>query len=320
MSDLVTPGEVDAAIDNRSAGAAWAKAGEPWIVDGIDIADTFTSLDDTGINSFRHSTSTGLTVTISGGEAYVAGWLARDRTTDVDLPASSTSVVYVGYDAGAILADTETPPENDNVIVGLEGAFAADDPRTPIWEFTTDADSVTASTDLRQLQKPITFDPIEGAVDVNVGTFRVAGSSLATEGYVDENRYTDPEARAAVVAADLPGSEVRFGGVVDGHPDGLRMGPDGYTNYSHLNGETTIYSLQDPGAIRFRNYLTGPGDLLRVDSVTGDGWVRGGWEVDGGLLDNSEGDGVVPKVLNSGESLPSDTVTGRIIYDPSREQ
>lgn len=317
MSDLVTPGETNAAIDARSAGGAWANAGHAWIVDGADLSPHYSSLDDGAMDGFRYATSSGLTVTIAAGEAYVAGWLARDRTTSVDLPAGETTRVYVGYDAGAILADTETPPESENVIIGPESAFDAGDPRTPLYDFTTDADTVTGRTDHRQLEKPVSFDPIDTAVDVNVPTFRVSGSALATEDYVDQRRYTDAEAREAITAAEIPGGTVEMPNV-NGYTDGLLMGPDLDSAYSHMNGETTIYAIQDDGAIRFRNHV-GPGDLLRVDNQNGNGWVLGDWTADG-LMSNADGEGLVPRVLGSNESLPDDTVTGRIIYDPSREE
>lgn len=318
MSDLVTPGEVDAVIDNRSAGAAWEKSGMPWIVDGVDIGDNYGSLDTTGLNGFRHATTSGLDVTIEGGEAYVAGWLARDVTTTITLPGSTTTRIYVGYDADAILGSNTAPADSQNVIVGPDGDFAADDPRVPIYDFTTDATTVTSTTDLRQLQKPLDFDPVNDAVDAHVSTFRVAGSAMATEAYVDNNRYTDSEARSAVTAANLPGTEVNLPSA-DGYPDGFRVGASLEGAYSFLNGETTIYNTATGGAIRFRNH-TGPGDVFRVGAEGGGGWILGGLEAVDGLLDASGSTGLVPRVLGSTESLPSDTVTGRMIYDPSREQ
>lgn len=165
MSDLVTPGEVDAEIDSTSAGHAMGKAGTgAWIVDGADIAGAYSSLDETVLNAFAYNTtdSSGLDAVIDPGEAYVGGWLCRDVQTTVTLPASDTTDIYVGYDASAILSSGTAPADNENIIVGLDGAFAAEDPRTHIWTFATDGSSIIDSLDERQLQKPIEFDPNAG--------------------------------------------------------------------------------------------------------------------------------------------------------------
>lgn len=317
MTDLTTPGETGAAALSTASGHAWDKGGEPWIVDGVDIADQYSSLDDTQLDGFRHATTSGLDVTIAAGEAYVAGWLCRDRTTTITLPASTTTAIFVGYDAGAVLSSGQAPADSENVIVGPAGDFSSEDPRTPIYEFTTDADTVTGSTDHRKLTEPVSFDPVADRVDV-AADLSVRGEPVATEAYVDAGRYSDADAQDAVTDTDLPGRELRLPNV-DGYTDGVRVGPGLEAAFSALQGQTTIYSLHDGGAVRFRNHIT-VGDLLVVDNAGGGGWVLGGWEVDNGLLDNSDGAGVVPKVLGSNESLPGDTVTGRQVYDPSREE
>lgn len=316
MTDLVTPGEANAEIDSRSAGAAWENAGLAWIVDGIDIADNYGSVALEDLAGFEHRATNGLDVTLAGGEAYVAGWLVRDRETTVSLEANATERVYAGYDAGAILATDQAPNESENVIVGPWSAFDDGDPRILLYEFVTDDATVTSATDYRQLQKPVEIQPASNRLQVNTEFVEISGDRVATRPWVSETRFTAEEARAAVTAAALDGPHIELPNV-DGHPDGILLGPDLNVAFSALAGDTVLYNL-NAGLFRFRDY-TGVGDLLRVDAATGDGWIRGGWEVDGGLVDNSEGDGVVPKVLGSGENLPSDTVPGRLVYDPGRE-
>lgn len=175
MSDLVTPGEVDAEIDSTSTGHAMGKAGTgSWIVDGADIAGAYSSLDETVLNAFAYNAtdSSGLDAVIDPGEAYVGGWLCRDVQTTVTLPASDTVDVYVGYDASAILSSGTAPADNENIIVGLDGDFAAEDPRTHIWTFATDSTSIIDNLDERQLQKPIEFSSTGGLTanaDLTIG-------------------------------------------------------------------------------------------------------------------------------------------------------
>lgn len=182
MTDLSTPGEVDAEVDSTSTGHAIGKAGTgAWVVDGVDIAGIYTSLDETVLNAFNFNStdSSGLDAVIDPGEAYVSGWLCRDTQTTVTLPADSTTTVYVGYDASAILGDGEAPADSANIIVGEAADFASEDPRTAIWEFDTNADNITAATSLRQLRKPIEYDP-EGGLTVTDNTAFGSGIDIDT--------------------------------------------------------------------------------------------------------------------------------------------
>ncbi|ELY91481.1 hypothetical protein [Natrialba taiwanensis] len=183
MSDLVTPGEVDAEIDSTSTGHALAKAGTGgWVVNGVDLAGNYTSLDETGVNSFAISSTSGLDVTFDGGEAYVAGWLCRDRQTTVTLPDDSTTTVYVGYDAGSVLSSGTAPADNDNVIIGPSGDFASEDPQYPVWEIVTSGGSVSDSTRVQPTRKPMEYDP-------TVPSFDFAGQVLGERTL----RLSDPQ-------------------------------------------------------------------------------------------------------------------------------
>ena len=83
--------------------------------------------------------SSSLTVTITGGEAFIEGrYVARDTSTDVTLPANSTETVVVGF-------DTKT---QDGVVIGTTADVSADR-RLPLWEVTTDGNGVISVTDQR---------------------------------------------------------------------------------------------------------------------------------------------------------------------------
>lgn len=169
MSDITDPGEKFAPARGAAIGNWREKhGGGAWIVDGVDIANIYTALDTSNVNGFNHASTSGLDVTFDGGEAYVGGWICRDTDTTVTLPASATTTIYVGYDASAILADGQAPADSQNIIIGPAGDFANEDPRTPIYEFTTDSTTVISSEtqDLRKLTQPIEYDPATDTVSV----------------------------------------------------------------------------------------------------------------------------------------------------------
>ena len=149
MTDLVTPGEIDAEADNLSLGHALAKATPvPWVVDGVDIADNYAAIDTNALNAFSYNDgdTSGLDAVFDGGEAYVFGWLVRDRSTTVSVPGSTISTVYLGYDASAILASGEAPEDSENVILGLDGAFSSGDPRVPLYEVEAGSSVINSVT------------------------------------------------------------------------------------------------------------------------------------------------------------------------------
>lgn len=247
MTDLATPGEVDAEIDSTSTGHAVAKAGTgAWIVDGSDIADVYSSLDESALNAFDYNTtdSSGLDVVIDPGEAYVGGWLCRDSQTTVSLDADATTTVYVGYDASAVLGSDEAPEDSENVIVGPDGDFASEDHRTAIWEFETDADSVTDDTNLRQLQKPVEYNHTDGEVAID-GDVTVDGG-ITLDDVADFNSTVEIAASSGhldLVETDEDDKAWRFeaqGGQFQitevGVATQLRIDPDDGGRVEHPNG------------------------------------------------------------------------------------
>lgn len=188
MTDLTMPGESKAEIANTPAGNSWEKSSVGgWIVDGFDLASIYSAVDETVLNGFAHASTSGLDVTIDPGEAYVGGWLCRDTSTTVTLPAGEPTIIYVGYDSSAVLSDGQAPADSENIIIGPGQDFANEDPMVPLYEFMTDDTTVTSVTDYRILQKPLEIDHTNGRVvsrlDHQVdGNLTLGGSLTITEG------------------------------------------------------------------------------------------------------------------------------------------
>lgn len=340
MTDLVTPGEVNAEIDNLSAGHAWQHSGVgAWIVDGVDIAGNFSTIDTTGVSGFTHDATSGLTLTFSGGEAYVGGWLVRDRTTDVDVPDGATSIVYVGYDPGQTLGSTEAPADNENVVVGTSAAFDATMPKAALYEVTASGGTVDSVTDLRKLEPPLRFDgerdqlQIEGSTlgisneTASVGenaVYSAGGATvqLASDGALDTVEIAGERARGTSLDNPQPvqADDWLFklmGRARNGNGEFVAAGDITVRVASALQGTnneivpTQInFRTQDTNGDLYSRAIIHPGGILEA---------KHGLQASGGLVDNTGGDGVQPPDI-AGGSLPSDTEAGRIIYDSSREQ
>lgn len=144
MTDRVRP-SIQAPGKHHEVATTIAAGGgtDGWIVPAgeTSLADEDADLDDTVLNEFAHVATNGRDVTFDPGEAFVGGaWVARDTQTTVTLAESTANqTVYLGWDKSA----------RDSVVIGLDAAFAADDRRLALYEFDTDATSVTASTDVR---------------------------------------------------------------------------------------------------------------------------------------------------------------------------
>lgn len=172
MTDLTTPGEYgpSSTIDPTQTGNAFARlAAVPWVVNGADLSPDISVLDETQMNAFAITTSSSsFDVTIDAGEAYVGGWLCRDRATTVTLPASSTTSIFVGYDASATISSGTAPADNENIIIGPPSDFAAEDPKAHLYSVTTDGSGVPGTPDdYRILQQPISAD--QGDVSIATG-------------------------------------------------------------------------------------------------------------------------------------------------------
>lgn len=159
MTDLSNPGEINAEADNLAAAHSWEKAGTgAWIVDGVDIAHLFTSIDPADVNAFEIGSTSALDVTFYGGEAWgIGGWLVRDSLTSVTVPDDAMTTIYVGLDLDVVvdIEGGESPADVDHIIIGPDSHFDEGDPRAPIWDVEASGGSVVDTTDRRVLDKPI---------------------------------------------------------------------------------------------------------------------------------------------------------------------
>ena len=152
MTDKVRPSVNAPGKRHQVATTIAVGAGSPgWVVPaaGVELADEAADLDGAALNAFAATASgASLDVTIDPGEGFVGGaWLARDVESTVTLAAGTAGqTVYLGWHKD----------KRDTVIVGLDGAFQADDRRIPIWTFDTDAGGVTASVDERDVGQTMT--------------------------------------------------------------------------------------------------------------------------------------------------------------------
>lgn len=162
MTDLSTPGEINAAVDNKTMAHAIGKAGghDGYVVDGVDLADNFAQVDPSGVSQFAETARSGHNITISGGEAFVWGWLVRDTETTVSVPENTTSTVSAGFDLSATLGSGESPAESANVILGTADDFAEIDPRVELFEVQADGTSITDVTDVRPLGRGEAESPL----------------------------------------------------------------------------------------------------------------------------------------------------------------
>lgn len=354
MSDLTTPGEIDAAADNRSTGYAFDKSGiGPWIVDGVDIADAYTSIDDAALNAFAYNgtASAGLDAVFDPGEAYVAGWLVRDTQSTVTLPDNATTTVYLGYDPDVTLGAGEAPADSQNVIVGADADFGANDPRVPIYTVTTSAGAIEEPpTDHRNLKQPVEYDAdtgitfVDGRLDVegDIGDGEVLMRLVGWgQGFNFGRRGAD--GGTANLALNMENADNAFeiyseplgGSVAEFRTSGAFEARSGYAYLRdiELSGRRILWDRDMSGeSLLFQKDTTTADTTMALDngrvginSVIDPSWplqVAGTVASDGLYLNRDDagnpGDGfVLPDY--AGLSLPGSTEAGRMVYDSSRE-
>lgn len=153
MTDVSTPAEQNAILDNKSTSHAISKAGghNGYVVDGVDISQFYSEIDTTSVNRFDQVSTSGLDLTLAGGEAFVSGWLCRDVQTTISLPASSAVTVCVGFNPDAVLSSGESPADNFNIILDVESAFTNGAPKLPLYDVETTSSSISTVTDIRPI-------------------------------------------------------------------------------------------------------------------------------------------------------------------------
>ena len=177
--DRAQPGARGSTNRNIEFGETTGQYTDGWIVPADQptlSAQRYTSLDETTFKEFEASYSAdSLTITISPGEAFVDGWLARDEQTTLDLEASAAGqTVVVGWDPDAIYDDQQhdTRDEADTVIVDLENNTDSTHPVVETWVFDTDNDGVTNALDRRTIGPELSKDLV-GSRSIDAGDIAV---------------------------------------------------------------------------------------------------------------------------------------------------
>lgn len=219
MTDLTTPGEINAAVDNTTMGHAMSKAGGHggYIVDGVDLAANFPALNTSGIVNFAYENNNGLDATFNGGEAFISGWLARDTQTTLSLPANSITTIYVGYDASAVLNSGQSPADSQNIILGPGSDFEAADPRVAIYDISTDGSGVVGVTDQRPLGRGHVDSEVFasasefGSLQSDYNSFRESGGSVGGAFTAPRYRFpADGSAARFMYDTEITGQKLHF--------------------------------------------------------------------------------------------------------------
>jgi hypothetical protein len=176
MTDRVQPGAIDSVIRQDELPQIFNQFSDGWIVESgpTVAARRRQEIDETVLNSFAFVSSSGLDVTIDPGEAFIGGWCARDVTTTLTLPPNDTATIVVGWDLD-VAFDPATDPNRDaadETIVQLERNTDPEYPVTPIFKLTTDSNSVTSRSDVRNLGPTAVVDTVDAADAVNLPVYQ----------------------------------------------------------------------------------------------------------------------------------------------------
>jgi len=151
MTDRAQPGAIDSLIRNDELAQVFGRFSEGFIVPGNDptpAAQRRGDIDETVLDAFSLTASaTSLDVTVAPGEAFVSGWVCRDVSTTLTLPANSTVDIVVGFDPDAIF-DPQVDADRDaadETVVDLVGNVDATTPTTVAHRVTTGGSGVTVS-------------------------------------------------------------------------------------------------------------------------------------------------------------------------------
>jgi len=151
MTDRAQPGAIDSLIRNDELAQVFGRFSEGFVVPGNNptpAAQRRGDIDETALDAFSLTTSTtSLDVTVGPGEAFVSGWVCRDVSTTLTLPANSTIDIVVGFDPDAIFdpqADADRDAA-DETVVDLAGNVDATTPTTVAHQVSTDGTGVISS-------------------------------------------------------------------------------------------------------------------------------------------------------------------------------
>jgi hypothetical protein len=166
MTDRVQPGAIDSLVRNDELSQIFGQFSPGYIVPGnkpTPASERRSEIDETALDAFSLSGTTGFEVTIAPGEAFIAGWCARDQPTSITIDPNTTATIVVGWDLNAIF-DPQVQSDRDKAdetIVAPESSTNPDFPTTPIFDVKTDGSGIISTTDRRQIGPEIVVNRVE---------------------------------------------------------------------------------------------------------------------------------------------------------------
>jgi hypothetical protein len=166
MTDRVQPGAIDSIVRNDELSQIFGQFSPGYVVPGSNptpASERRSEIDETALDAFSLTGTTGFEVTIAPGEAFVGGWCARDQATSITLNANTTATIVVGWSPDAIFDPQiqSNRDEADKTIVAPAASTNPDHPTTPIFDVATDGSGVTTTTDRRQLGPELSVNRVE---------------------------------------------------------------------------------------------------------------------------------------------------------------
>jgi len=173
MTDRAQPGAIDSLIRNDELAQVFGRFSEGFVVPGSDptpAAQRRGDINETALDAFSLTTSaTSLDVTVAPGEAFVSGWVCRDVSTTLTLPANSTVDIVVGFDPDAIF-DPQVDADRDaadETVVDLAGNVDATTPTTTVHQLTTDGSGVTSNERIATVGSSASVNTLEAGTKLN---------------------------------------------------------------------------------------------------------------------------------------------------------
>jgi len=201
MTDRAQPGAIDSLIRNDELAQVFGRFSEGFVVPGSDptpAAQRRGDINETALAAFSLTTSSSsLDVTVAPGEAFVSGWVCRDVSTTLALPANSTVDIVVGFDPDAIF-DPQVDADRDaadETVVDLAGNVDATTPTTTVHQLTTDGSGVTSNERVATVGSSASVNTLEAGGWSFIGEFQTlsdfeSAASSGDRGYItDEQQF-----------------------------------------------------------------------------------------------------------------------------------
>jgi hypothetical protein len=173
MTDRAQPGAIDSLVRNDELAQALDSFTKGGIVSGSNPTAASirrSDIDETALNAFSLSSSaSSLDVTVAPGEGFIGGWLCRDTSTTLTLPANATTDIVIGHDTDAVFDPAVDPDRDaaDEVIIDLAASVAADIPQVVAHRVETDGSGVIGSERIAT---------VGGFSEVKTGDLAVSGT------------------------------------------------------------------------------------------------------------------------------------------------